>query len=40
MKKILLSICAIMVLSISALAQEIHYGVYAGGSINKINIGS
>lgn len=40
MKKILLSICAVMVLSISALAQEIHYGVYAGGSINKINIGS
>lgn len=40
MKKVLLSICALILLSISVLAQEIHYGVYAGGSINMMNIGS
>lgn len=40
MKKLLLSIGITMLFSINMLAQEIHYGVYAGGSVNMMNIGS
>lgn len=39
MKKIILLLSVVISLSISALAQEMHYGVYAGGSVNMMNIG-
>ena len=41
MKKLLLSIGIVILFCISTLAQNrIHYGVYAGGSINMMGIGS
>ena len=40
MKRLLLSISVVILFSISALAQEMHYGVYAGGSVNMMSIGS
>ena len=41
MKKLLLSICVVMLFSISAFAQVgMHYGVYAGGSVNMMGVGS
>ncbi|MBR6091508.1 MAG: PorT family protein [Bacteroidales bacterium] len=40
MKKLLISVGIAMLFSINVLAQEIHYGVYAGGSVNMMNIGS
>ena len=39
MKRLIFSICVVILFSISALAQnEIHYGVYAGGSIDMMKI--
>lgn len=40
MKKLILLFCIVITLSINVLAQgEMHYGVYAGGSVNMMNIG-
>lgn len=41
MKKIALLISAVILLSVSGLAQEgVHYGVFLGGSVNWMNIGN